>query len=104
VYILVTRLVYGFCKFELPDAVLLLDVISTDNCVFKNLDPRILRTISTGLQLAFMGGLLLVHLCRLSCRINVLGGLFLSDTPFFAKRNQDYAELASRIGYTLFYF
>ena len=56
-------------------AVLLLDVISTDNCVFKNLDARLLRSISTGLQLAFMCGLLLVHLCRFSCRINVRGAI-----------------------------
>src|SRR2546423_5632200 len=28
-----------------------------------------------------------------------LGGMYISSTPFFSKKNQNYAELASRIGY-----
>ena len=39
------------------------DIVSTQNCVFKKQDPHLLNIISTGLQLALVAILLLVHLC-----------------------------------------
>jgi hypothetical protein len=42
--------------------VFLLDVVSTNNCVFKRLDSQKLQTIGSGLQMVFMTGLLLMHL------------------------------------------
>src|SRR5215471_6704343 len=81
-------------------AVLLLDVVSTNNCILKNQDPHLLNIISTGLQLGFVIILLLVHLCIPNRTTNlILGGMYISLTPFFTKRNQALAELASRFGY-----
>jgi hypothetical protein len=80
--------------------VLLLDVVSTNNCVFKNQDSHLLTIVSTGLQLGFVTILLLVHLCISNLTNDlILGGMYISDTPFFTKRHQAFAELASRFGY-----
>lgn len=99
VYVLVSRLIYGFKPLKLLIAVILLDAVSTNNCVFHNLNPQRLEIISTSMQMSFMTALLFVHLCNSPFQPNS-GGLYLSGTPFFAKRNQDCAELASRIGYS----
>jgi hypothetical protein len=78
--------------------VLLLGVVSTENCIFQSHDPRMINTIGTGIQLSFMAVLLFVHLCIYPETPVTSGGMFISKDSFFAKKNQDYAELASRIG------
>ena len=101
VYILVTRLIYSkYIDLERElIIVLMLDVVSTDNCVFKSQDSHILNIIGTGLQFGFVTLLFLVHLCILNVQPDlILGGMYISVTPFFTKRNQALAELASRVG------
>lgn len=80
---------------------LLMDTVSTENCIFRNSDPKIVAVVGSGIQVLLMTILLVVHLCTFSGKMRMVmaGGMFISSTPFFSKENQDYAELASRIGY-----
>jgi len=79
--------------------VVLMDVISTDNCVFKNQDARQMKIIRCAAEMGFMVLLLIVQCCICTHAAEAhQGGTFFSITPFFAKKNQSYAELASRIG------
>ena len=84
---------------------LLLDLVSTENCIFGNSDPKVVAVAGNALQLLLMVILLFVQLC-ISLYLSggnliTSGGMFISSKPFYSKKNQDYAELASRIGYPL---
>jgi hypothetical protein len=79
--------------------VVLLDVISTNNCVFKGQDPQVIAIISSCFQMALMVFMLVVHICTSHLTTLTVGGTFISGNPFFIKKQQGYAELASRIGY-----
>jgi hypothetical protein len=43
--------------------VLLLDIVSTENCIFRNSNPKVVAVVGSGIQVLFMAVLLLVHLC-----------------------------------------
>lgn len=82
----------------------MLDLVSTENCIFGNSDPKVVAVVGNALQLLLMVILLFVQLCISLClsdgTLTASGGMFISSTPFYSKKNQDYAELASRIGYS----
>jgi hypothetical protein len=99
VYVLLTRLLYGKALKGGLIKVLLSDVLSTQNCVFRGQSELLMSRVSAGLQMALMTILLGVQLCISPvCACLTLGGMF-SKAPFFVKRTQDMAELASRFGY-----
>jgi hypothetical protein len=97
--VLVTRLVYGKVLQSRLIEVLLSDVLSPDNCVFRSQSAVVMSRISASLEMVLMTLLLGVQLCISPVWLGLpLGGMF-SRAPFFVKRTQDLAELASRLGY-----
>ncbi|ODQ54346.1 hypothetical protein SAICODRAFT_70076 [Saitoella complicata NRRL Y-17804] len=80
IYVLLTKLFY----------ILLIDVVSVNNCLFRHADAKLIKTISAGMQIAFMLVLLGIHVATM-----------VLDRPFFLKFQQNMSELATRCGYVL---
>jgi hypothetical protein len=65
--------------------VLLYDVVSTDNCMLRGQDPRLINIIGTGIQLSFMVALLLVQLCTNCPNVNNVRGNVYLESLFLRK-------------------
>jgi hypothetical protein len=63
VYVLVTRLLYGMTLHGRLIKVLLSDVLSTQNCVFRGQSAVLMSRVSAGSQMVLMAVLLGVQLC-----------------------------------------